>query len=360
MRLPILQVNIDTRKLTSFALVAFIVGGALGGILFNLGGVYVPSSDLSQVFGNMKHFASYDELKDYLTEAGSGMYKYYGGRGIGFPFIMYDMAASGDGSQVTLSPESGASTNDYSGTNIQVEGVDEADMVKTDGEYIYYARGNQVIILKAYPAEDAGIVTRINMENYVSDIYIGGDKLVVFSASDSYYYYYTRGDSSEHGPQTLLTIYNISDRANPEKVREFGMDGSYFNSRLIGDYLYYIITSPAYVNDDIVFLPGIRENDTWSTIEPESIWYPNNTMSWMEYYTVSAINIQDSEAKLTTETFLLDSGSTIYVSPTNLYLTSSRLEQRDYHHQDRHQGRYDHIQGEWYGPRLCAEPVQHG
>jgi hypothetical protein len=62
-----MQVSLDTRKLTSFALVAFIVGGTLGGILFNLGGVYVPSSDLSQVFGNMKRFTSYDELKEYLT-----------------------------------------------------------------------------------------------------------------------------------------------------------------------------------------------------------------------------------------------------------------------------------------------------
>ncbi|TRO53195.1 hypothetical protein E2P71_06590, partial [Candidatus Bathyarchaeota archaeon] len=320
MRLPIMQVSLDTRKLTSFALVAFIVGGALGGILFNLGGVYVPSSDLSQVFGNMKHFSSYDELKEYLTEAGSGMYKYYGGRGFGFPFIMYDMAATGDGSQVTLAPEAGGTSTDYSGTNIQVEGVDEADMVKTDGEYIYYARGNQVIILKAYPAEDAGIVARIELENYVSAIYIGGDKLVVFSASE--YYYYMSRSSEEHGPQTLLTVYDVSDRSNPEKAREFGMDGSYFNSRLIGDYLYYIITNPAYVDDDIVFLPGIRENNTWCTIEPESIWYPNNTMSWMEYYTISALNIQDNESQLTTETFLLDGGSTIYVSPTNLYLTT--------------------------------------
>jgi len=316
-----MQVSLDTRKLTSFALVAFIVGGALGGILFNLGGVYVPSSDLSQVFGNMKHFSSYDELKDYLTEAGSnGIYKLYG-RGFGFPFIMYDMATSAaDGSQVTLAPEAGVTGTDYSGTNIQVEGVDEADMVKTDGEYIYYARGNQVIIIKAYPAEDAGIVARIDSENYVSDIYIGGDKLVVFSAAD--YYYYMPRSTEEHGPQTLLTVYDISDAANPEKVREFGMDGNYFNSRLIGDYLYYIITNPAYVDDDIVFLPGIRENNTWCTIEPESIWYPNNTMSWMDYYTISTLNIQDSESQLTTETFLLDSGSSIYVSPTNLYLTT--------------------------------------
>lgn len=316
MKLPIMQISLDTRKLASFALVAFLVGGTLGGILFNLGGIYIPSRDLSQVFGNMKHFTSYDELKEYIQEADSNGIR-ISGRGLSFPFIMDDISAS----KITLAPEEGGTSNDYSSTNIQVEGVDEADIVKTDGEYIYYAKKTQVIILKAYPAEDSGIVSRVDLENYVSDIYIGGDKLVVFSISDSYYYYTSR-DNEEHGPQTLLTIYDISDKTTPKKVRELGMDGGYFNSRLIGDYLYYIIINPAYVENDIVILPGIRENNTWCTIEPEQIWYPNNTMSWMEYYTISALNIQDIEAKLATETFLLDSGSTIYVSPTNLYLTT--------------------------------------
>ncbi|MBE0633327.1 beta-propeller domain-containing protein, partial [Candidatus Bathyarchaeota archaeon] len=266
MRLPILQVNIDTRKLTSFALVAFIVGGALGGILWNMGGVYVPSSDLSQVFGNMKRFTSYDELKEYLTDYGSesnGIRVY----GFGFTMLTSKMTASGDG--IELSPSSGESGSgtDYSGTNIQVEGVDEADVVKTDGEYIYYAKGNQVIILRAYPAEEAGIVTRINMQNYVSDIYVSGDRLVVFASAQYYYYdyYYMPEGSEQTGPQTTLTVYDITDKANPQKIRELGMDGSYFNSRLIGNYLYYIITNPAYIMDDEVPLPGIRENTTWST-----------------------------------------------------------------------------------------------
>jgi uncharacterized secreted protein with C-terminal beta-propeller domain len=145
---------------------------------------------------------------------------------------------------------------------------------------------------------------------------------VVFASSDYYYYYDYLEEDEQKGPQTTLTVYDISDKENPEKIRELGMDGIYFNSRLIGDYLYYIITNPAYVNDDIVPLPGIRENSTWCNIEPESIWYPNNTRGWMQYYTITGLAIQDPEAKLATETFLLDVGSTIYVSPSNLYLTT--------------------------------------
>jgi len=67
-----MQVSLDTRKLTSFALVAFILGGALGGVLWNMGGVYVPNSNLDAFFGNMHRFTSYDELKEYLTDYSSG------------------------------------------------------------------------------------------------------------------------------------------------------------------------------------------------------------------------------------------------------------------------------------------------
>jgi uncharacterized secreted protein with C-terminal beta-propeller domain len=344
MRLPIMQVSFDTRKLTSFAIVAFIVGGTLGGILFNLGGVYIPSNDLSQVFGNMNRFTSYDELKEYLTEYSSEHSRYYRSRGLGFPMLTFDNAMSGDGKAVQA-PEAGTST-DYSGTNIQVEGVEEADIVKTDGEYIYYVQGTQILIIKAYPTEEAGIVTRINSENYITDIYVSSNRLVVFASSDYYYYYDYLEEDEQKGPQTTLTVYDISDKENPEKIRELGMDGIYFNSRLIGDYLYYIITNPAYVNDDIVPLPGIRENSTWCNIEPESIWYPNNTRGWMQYYTITGLAIQDPEAKLATETFLLDVGSTIYVSPSNLYLTTQGWSSETTItkiHKDRYRGRYNHI-----------------
>ena len=323
MRLPILQVNLNTRRLTSFALVAFILGGALGGVLWNLGGVYIPNSDLEQAFGNMKHFTSYDELRAYITEYGSG----YGGvirvTGRGFtPNFKNDMPVSADGSQIIPSSESSGMNIDFSKTNVQVEGVDEADVVKTDGEYIYYAKDNQVIVIRAYPAEESGVISRIKMDYPVSNIYVKGNKLVVFSAEKYIYYDYTLEKPENEGPQTTLSIFDVSDKFDPKKVREFGMEGTYFNSRLIDNYLYYIITNPAYVHDEEVFLPGIRENNTWRKVEVEQIWYPNNTRGWLQYYTVASIDVEDTDAQLHSEIFLLDSGSTIYASPTNIYLTS--------------------------------------
>lgn len=340
MRLPIMQVSVDTRKLASFAIIAFIMGGALGGLLFNYGGVYVPTSDLSNMFGFMNQFQSYDELKDYLSASESSDY-WGGGRfvpwfSIGGSDIMaveersgplefsveFD-SVGGDG-ELSFIPATGSTgfEVDYSGTNVQVEGVDEADVVKTDGTYIYYAKGSEIIIVQAYPASDVRIVSRTNMSRPVQDIYISGDRLIVFTAQSPNWYYYEETRTGDDGYRAILTILDISDRASPEEIREINMDGTYFNSRLIGDHLYFIIRNPAYIYDDIVELPTIREGEEWSTIDAECIWYPNNTRGWMAYHTIASLDIQDSEAKLTTETFLLDEGSTIYVSPTNMYLIS--------------------------------------
>jgi uncharacterized secreted protein with C-terminal beta-propeller domain len=326
-----MQVSVDTKKLASFAIVAFLVGGALGGLLFNYGGIYVPTSDLSNMFGFMNQFQSYDELKDYLVER-DFTDSYWGGpfffmsRGLGSDMVLFEdsMAPGSDGViGIAESASMAGTSNDFSGTNVQVEGVDEADVVKTDGTYIYYAKGSEIIIVQAYPVSDVRIVSRVNMSRTVQDIYISGDRLIVFTAqAPDYYYYYEVDGMIQDEYRSILTILDITDRENPEEVREINMDGNYFNSRLIGDHLYFIIRNPAYIYDDEVELPTIREGDSWTTIDAECIWYPNNTRGWMNYHTIASIDVQADDAKLTTETFLLDEGSSIYVSPTNLYLTS--------------------------------------
>ena len=327
----------DTRKLASFALVAFILGGALGGVLFNFGGVYVPTSDLSNLFGSMKQFESYDELKTYLSERTYDNDGWWGGpmvlRSLGtddMAFVSEAMPADGAFNELASSSLSVdfeaagglAPKLDYSGTNIQVEGVDEADIVKTDGQFIYFAKGTEVVIVQAYPVSDAKVVSRINMSERVQDIYISSDRLIVFTAHTPNYYYWEYDAEVQDSFRSILTIFDIADRAEPEQVREINMDGSYFNSRLIDNYLYFIIRNSAYIYDDEVPLPMIREGDTWSNIEADCIWYPNNTRGWMAYHTVASIDVQEEDGKLTTETFLLDEGSSIYVSPSNLYLTS--------------------------------------
>jgi len=86
-----------------------------------------------------------------------------------------------------------AQTSDsYSHTNLQVEGVDEGDIVKTDGTYIYTVSGNTVHIVKAEPANQLTEVSSLTDTSdpfNPSDLYIVGDRLVVMGNTYGSGYY---------------------------------------------------------------------------------------------------------------------------------------------------------------------------
>jgi len=320
--LSTMHVSFDTKKLVSFALVAFMFGGLLGTALWNYGGVYVPTLSQGMGFGNMRQFESSEELAEYLIDR-PYVRAYYDSdiiRVSGYGFAV----KSAQSAEYTLTPSSGTIT-DYSTTNIQVEGVDEADVVKTDGEYVYIVRDHTVIIVKAYPLEEARIVHRLNVSQPVADIYVSGDKLVVFSYMPRFWSYDEASRAIVRDKERArVTVYDISDRTSPAKERDISVDGQYYNSRLIGEYLYFIITSSAYLEDGEVVLPLIRDGKTWCAIQAEDIWYPNATRGWLDYYTITSVNIQDPESQMTSETFLLDGGTTLYVSLDNMYIVGQR------------------------------------
>jgi len=82
-------------------------------------------------------------------------------------------------------------SSDYSTTNVQVEGVDEADIVKTDGEYIYIVNGMSVRVVKAFPPENMLEIGSIDFDDDMfspTDMYVDGDKLIVLGHSAYTYY----------------------------------------------------------------------------------------------------------------------------------------------------------------------------
>src|SRR4030042_686947 len=102
------------------------------------GPLYLGGNQITQ-------FTSYGELRDFV-ETNAGSKQFYWGFSRGDVFLAPSGAENAD-----LAP----AVSGHSTTNIQVAGVDEADIVKTDGEYIYLASGNKTIIVQAYPPEQA-------------------------------------------------------------------------------------------------------------------------------------------------------------------------------------------------------------
>jgi len=199
----------------------------------------------------------------------------------------------------------------YSKTNIQVEGVDEADIVKTDGEYLYVASSGSVRIVRAYPAGEAQVLSQVELNGSPMGIFINGDKLVVLEGT----------------PGTSIKVYDVSDRESPVLARNISLDGGYFSSRMIGDYVYAVINQPAYYNyqEDEVALPKIWSADRAEEIPASQIYYPDVADRYYTFTTVFAVNVQDDAEEPAHKTFLLPTCN-IYVSLNNIYIIFPKAE----------------------------------
>jgi inhibitor of cysteine peptidase len=286
-------------------------------LLIAVVGVFVHNPRSLPLGGDqISRFASYEELQNFIkTNA-----QYTGSH-----WTWREDFSSVGGKGVFLAP----AANGYSPTNIQVAGVDEADIVKTDGQYIYLVSGNRTIIVKAYPPEQAQVLSKIEVEGTVMGIFINGDRLVVFEEDTPYYPYYDVrwGPTGEFymplivSPKTSIKVYDISDREKPRLQRELSADGQYVSSRMIGDYAYVVINEPVYEQNDTPNLPKVYSGGNETEIPATDIYYSNVSDYYYMYTTVMAINTQNDDQEPTYETILLGASSNVYVSLYNIYLT---------------------------------------
>jgi inhibitor of cysteine peptidase len=135
----------------------------------------------------------------------------------------------------------------HSTTNVQVAGVDEADIVKNDGKYLYAISGQALYILLAYPPEKAKVLSKVECgkDSSLTGMYIEGDRLVVIGTNN---YHEPKLDVPIGACLTFIAIYDITDRAKPELVRNIEYEGCYSTSRMVDGHVYVVLTTyPEYV-----------------------------------------------------------------------------------------------------------------
>lgn len=272
------------------------------------------------VQASLQTFTSYDHLKNFLL-ANS---KTNGPIQIFSPLDVQAGKTLGFASEGEATP-----TAVYSTTNVQVAGVDEADIVKTDGKYVYLVSGNTVFIAAAYPAKTASIVSKIVFRNdtYPAGIFVAGDRLAVLGSKYGYYpnrYYPT--EKAMIMPflvdvKTFVEVYDIADKSQPELVRNFTITGSYFSSRMVGDYVYFVASQPAYVLNGIVILPTTYSDSVSKEFAPSEIYYSDVKDNYFMFTTVVALNLQKNGDEPNHITLMLGSTSSMYMSLSNMYIT---------------------------------------
>lgn len=169
------------------------------------------------------------------------------GRGGG----LEDASAGGDANTPTSPPSSGPTTG--TGTNNQVAGVDEADFVKNDGQYIYLAQNGVLRIVDAWPAEQTHEVSATALPGKPRKLFVEGDRALVYVAmgtvgqTDTGWQrpectYGYDCDFTGDGTQTKIMVFDIADRAAPALVREVDLAGSLIAARRVDDAVHTVVT----------------------------------------------------------------------------------------------------------------------
>lgn len=343
----ILQKEIKS-KTKIYGAVAILVAIIFSSIIFTIGTnpnltpfIEPPTASAIQTF------ADENDLKNYLTINSQNQITAYRGSPLDTQFFQEKGLMSPEEVVPSYSIQSGdaASRSDsYSTTNIQVTGVDEADIVKNDGQYLYVASNNYmenknyVYIVKADP-EDPRVVSKITLENntYLAGMYLSQDSKQLVIIGSEYQFFAMDPVIERAEPMiypydseinTFLNVYDISDKAYPQLANNYTLSGSYFNSRMIGDYVYTVVSQPAYVLDNSVLpLPRLFNESSSSEIEPTEIFYSKSasykdiTNNYFTYTTVVGLDIKNYNSELSSMTILMGGASTMYVSLKNIYVT---------------------------------------
>ncbi|MBR1445291.1 MAG: beta-propeller domain-containing protein [Firmicutes bacterium] len=212
--------------------------------------------------------------------------------------------------------ESSASA-DHSSTNTQVEGVDEADIVKTDGEYIYYVSSPHTIsIVKAVPADNMKYVSTVNIESKViNDIYINKDILVVMA--DNY-----------RENKSACLLYNMKNKSDVRLMREISVNGYLLTSRMIDDMLYFISTIDVYSlyeNDKyqpISYYDTLKNASGKRALDFSDVYYFTDVVN-PNYTNIISVSLSDLEKEANIFSYL-GCGENIYVSDKNMYIATTK------------------------------------
>ncbi|MCO1602440.1 beta-propeller domain-containing protein [Desulfosporosinus nitroreducens] len=239
---------------------------------------------------------------------------------------------------------------DFSATNIQVTGVDEADIVKNDGKYIYQVNNQELIITQADPSDQMKIVQRISFkesefsprELFVDDqhlILIGNAGYQEVLPANPAIDQSTEEQSKSmiyppiaHKSTVKAIIYDLADKSNLTKIREVELDGDYISSRKIGSTLYLMANK--YLNTYQIMNQGLEPSlpsyrDTLSNEEFVSIDYPNIHYfpNFIEpnYLLIASLNLDQKDQEMKVSSYL-GSGQNIYASTSNLYVAVTQYE----------------------------------
>jgi hypothetical protein len=213
------------------------------------------------------------------------------------PVAEGDFAEGGarDGAVTTLAggapvPTGTEGGNGYSGTNVQVAGVDEPDIVKTDGNWIVSIIDG-VMRYVDVTGDTPVLRDEVRLESgWGHRFFISGDRAFVFSQGDLWAIPMFAADAARIAPGGWgepVSIVQEVDLSNPDSlqvVRTVRLDGSYLSARAIGDTVRMVVSS--YPHQLPFVYPSNSSAEEFALNANRQIIQDSKIETWLPGYTV--------------------------------------------------------------------------
>lgn len=247
-----------------------------------------------------------------------------------------------EGAMTDTTAKPGATVDDsdanrnHGTTNTQEQDVDEGDLIKTDGKYLYVTRRNNSVVsivdVQNNKLEKISQI-EIDADEDIQEIYLNGDKLIIIGVAYDTTYGSTDDTTNSARVYTsdmafgignaFVKIYDISNVKEPKFVTEYSQQGQYRNSRMIGTKLYCISTY--YVNvasDDYknFCIPKTTINGVCETIPAGCISVIEDSKS-STYAVITTLDI--SKDKAPESEAILGNCDNLYASSQGMFLSEN-------------------------------------
>ena len=284
-----------------------------------------PINDYSEIFSVIESFNSVGEESFDV----SNLFGSLGGMRI--------TSAAPKADSAVMESDSSYNSDDVrtSETNVQTEGMDEGDLVKVRGQYIYKLSGNGCTIVRAVNGQLSEL-TRIGVDNYVPvEMYVSEDntKLVMIGGIYEYNTSYSLRaepmyDWCYYVPyyKTDIRVYDITDKSAPVLEREITLDGNYYTSRLEEETnrLYYVVNYYFYYGNEEKYIPSIMDSTVNDGVEqnmPSADLYYYSDIANYSYLIIGYIDLDEPSTDAKQAAYLGLDG-TIYVSAENIFVAT--------------------------------------
>ena len=233
--------------------------------------------------------------------------------------------------------EYGNVSSDHSETYTQVDGIDEADAIKTDGGNVYYILNGKLYFAKLNN-EQVDVVKRLKFSSK-GDFHFG----CLYLSENILTAVYSDYSDKDNNSKTYVKSYDVSDISSIKEISSFSQDGQYNDSRMKDNNLYLVTDYSPYYYEDIddiknadKAVPSYECEGKKKCLEPSDIYKPMGE-DYLDYSIVSGLDVTKENMCISSKAYM-NTANAVYMNDDNIYISfvdyssyvNSRIKFGDY------------------------------